>query len=449
MVTTTNETMININRIRGQTSTRTGAAGIVETTMGIGQRPPQAKPELPPDETTHDEDEWFTPFLEGYDGVNPALTIKCNDKQTSCVLDTGAGCNLIGTETLKEICPDFIGRLRPTTTRARDVRNKPVPLKGRIDMELQLGGKTTVRTTMEVVHDQDMLIIGNPLLYELDLIIIAREGLGTRSALPPNKRRNKTPVYKIYAAETYPLEKDDVVEVKVTTKEPLRTWAGDINRPFMIGAEPGEDIILHPTLSTLHPDGTLIALVDTRGLAQDTIIEKGAYIGTATADFLQAEQLVTAVMADLSDIEKAMQPPEKTVRHISATQMVEEEDALDGTDMEIEPPGFEIDGPKTGVAGKKTRKCDSMYDTERENEGATPETALLHTRNPIEREKMRELLKKHRKLFSSSNYDIGHFRCPTHQHNTQLLINSNFQHRRDCAESKTHTIGQHPDCGKI
>ena len=421
MVTTANETMVNINRIRGHTSTRSGTAGIVESTMGIGQRQQRIVHEPPPDDTTTDEDEWFTPFLEGYDGVNPALTIKCDGKQTSCVLDTGAGCNLIGTETLKEICPDFHKRLRPTTTRARDVRNIPVPLKGRIDMELQLGGRTTVRATMEVVQDQDMLIIGNPLLYELDLIIIAREGLGTRSALPPNGRRNRTPLYKIYAADTYPLEREDIVEVKVTTDKPLRTWAGDINRPFMIGTEPGEDITLHPTLSTLHPDGTLIALVDTRGLAQDTVIEKGAYMGTATADFLQAEQLVTAVMADLSDIEKAMRPPERDIRHVSATQMVEAEDTLDGADMEIEPPGFELDGPKTGVAKRKDRKCDAMYDTERENEGATPETALLHTKDPGEREKMRELLKRHKKLWSTSNYDIGHFRCTIPRNNNQLL----------------------------
>ena len=394
--------MTNINRLRSHTSTRSGAAGIIEATAGIGQRPVQKETAPKEKEPKSENNEWFAPFLEGYDGVNPALKIKCNGKTTTCVLDTGAGCNLIGTDTLTEIYPNFRATMRTTSTKARDVRNRPVPLAGKIELEILLGGNTPKRVTMEVVQDQDMLILGNPLLYDMDLVIIAREGLGTRAALPPGGARKRTPVYKIYATETQPLERDDVVEVRVSTNKPLRTWAVDVNRPFLIEAGPGDDTPLHPTLSTLHPDGTLLALVDTRGLAHDSILEKGAYLGTATADFNEAEQLVTKVMADLTDIEKDL-------RHISATQMMEEEDTLDGADLEIEPPGFELDGPKTGVARKKENPAYTKYDTERENEGATPETAMLHTRDPREREKMRELLKRHRNLFSKSNYDIGHF----------------------------------------
>ena len=402
LTTTATETVTNINRLRSHWSTRTGAAGIVESTTGIGQRPTQEKASPAKEETAPDNNGWFTPFLEGYDGVNPAINIKCNGNTTTCVLDTGAGCNLIGTDTLQELCPSFHNKLRPTNTKARDVRNKPVPLAGKIELEVILGGNNPKTVTMEVVQDQDMLIIGNPLLYDEDLIIIAREGLGTRTAIPSGGVRKRTPVYKIYATETQPLERDDVMEVKVSTNQPLRTWAVDVNRPFLIGAEAEGDTPLHPTLSTLHPDGTLIALVDTRGLAQDTVLEKGTYLGTATADFTEAEQVVTKVMADLTDIEKEL-------RHISATQMIEGEDTLDGSDMEIEPPGFELEGPKTGVARKKRNPADTKYDTERENEGATPETAMLHTKDPQEREKMRKLLKKHRDLFSKSNYDIGHF----------------------------------------
>ena len=404
LATTTTETTTNINRLRSHTSTRSGAAAIVEATTGIGQRPIREEP-IPKDyKASPDDDGWFTPFLEGYDGVNPALRIKCNGKTTTCVLDTGAGCNLIGTDTLHEICPNFHDNMRTTTTRARDVRNKPVPLAGKIELEVVLGGNNPKRVMMEVVQDQDMLILGNPLLYEEDLVIIAREGLGTRTALPSGGVRKRTPVYKIYTTETQPLERNDVVEVRVSTDKPLRTWAVDINRPFLIGADPVEtqDTPLHPTLSTLHSDGTLIALVDTRGLAQDTVLEKGTYLGTASADFTQAEQVVTKVMADLTDIER-------DIRHVSATQMIEGEDTLDGSDMEIEPPGFELEGPKTGVARRRRNPGETKYDTERENEGATPETAMLHTKDPREREKMRELLKKHRNLFSRSNYDIGHF----------------------------------------
>ena len=85
--------------------------------------------------------------------------------------------------------------------------------------------------------------------------------------------------------------------------------------------------------------------------------------------------------------------------------MIRDQTPWDGLDMEVEPPGFEWDGPKTGSA--RCKGAESKYDTERENEGATHETAVLHTQDPEERKKIRELLKKHRNLFSKSNYDIG------------------------------------------
>ena len=136
LATTTTETTANINRLRSHTSTRSGAAGIIETTTGIGQRPVQEEVAPTKKEDNPNDNGWFTPFLEGYDGVNPALRIKCNGKTTTCVLDTGAGCNLIGTDTLRDICPNFHTEMRTTTTRARDVRNKPVPLAGKIELEV-------------------------------------------------------------------------------------------------------------------------------------------------------------------------------------------------------------------------------------------------------------------------------------------------------------------------
>ena len=398
---TTSETIINLNRLRGHTSTRTGRGGIIEATMGFGRRPhPQRGP---PDETAGPGKAagWFLPFMEGYDGTDPAVALHCNGVPTSCVLDTGAGCNLVGTDALAELMPDYRDHMTPTHTRARDVRDLPVPLAGKVRLSLQLGETTKIETTFEVVEDKDLLILGNPFLYDQDLVIIAREGFGTRSALPPARPSRKATTYALYAAEDTLLDRDDVTTIRVTTGTPRRKWSADINKPFLVesGEDPGHPT-LHPTLSSMQNDGTMIALINTRGLAQDVAIEKGALIGTATTEYEQAEQLVTAVMADLIDVEKE-------IRHVTASQLVEDHTSWDGMDMEVEPPGFEWDGPKNGTAGCK--KAEKQYDTERENEGATPETAVLHTRDPKEREKVRRLLEKHRNLFSKSNYDIGHF----------------------------------------
>ena len=392
----TRDTWNQINRVRSHRTTRSGAAGIIESTCGLGGKAQISKNQP---KGWEEPDTWFTRFIEGYDGSNPAAQIECNGTETTCVLDTGAGCNLIGTDTLNELIPDYKRHMRPTKTRARDVRDKPVPLLGTIRVDLKLGGQNLIETEMEIVQDKDLLIIGNPLLYEHDLLIVAREGFGTRNAIPSTPKARNTKVFPIYAAETIPLERDDVTEVRVTTNTPKRTWSQSINRAFLVSAEEEEaDWTVHPTISSLDADGTMIALIDTTRMPQDTIIEQGTRIGTASTNFGQGEHLVTAVMADLTNLEKVL-------RHVSADQMLEPDGTLDEKDLEIEPPGFERDGPKPGtIRGKGTK-----YDTERENEGGTPETATLHTRDPVEREKVRKLLQKHRNLFSKSNYDIGHF----------------------------------------
>ena len=395
------DTITNLNRLRSHKTSRRGAAAAVEATTGLGSKPTNGTPQP----TQQDETEgWFTSFLEGYDGEDPAIRLLCNGKPTTGVLDTGAGCNLIGTETLAEVMPDYEPHIRPTTTRARDVRNREVPLRGRIQISLCLGGHTTTEVPMEVVQDQDLLIIGNPLLYQQDLVIVAREGVGTRSAIANyTKSQARKSTYKIYAAETKHLDKDDVTEIRTTTMLPTRTWAGDINKAFMIDPlDSNPDWEIHPALSTMHHDGTMIALVDTRGAALDTVVEKGEYLGTASTDFEEAEKLVTSVMAHMTELQKE-------IRHVAASQMVQPDDPLHDTDMEIEPPGFELDGPKPGYAERKRMDNNSKYDTERENQGSDPETATLHTQDPEERAKMRKLLIKHRGLFSKSNYDIGHF----------------------------------------
>ena len=391
------ETWTQINRIPSHRTTRRGAAATIEATSGFGGRPEKSEDAS---EEWEQEKEWFTPFIEGYDGTNPAAYIECDGQPTACVLDTGAGCNLIGTETLKELMPHYKETMKPTKTRARDVRDKPVHLAGAVTMTVKLGGSKRIQVELEVVPDTDLLIIGNPLLYEEDLVIVAREGFGTRKALPTSAAR-KARTFPIYAAEEVPVEQGDLTEVKVTTRAPKRTWVNSINRAFLVTAEADEsNWKVHPTISAMHTDGTMIALVDTTRAAQAVTIEKGARIGTATTEFREGEDLVTAVMADLVNVQREL-------RHVSASQMVEPSDDLDEEDMQIEPPGFELDGPKPGTV--KDPNSAGRYDTERENEGGTPETATLHTRDPKQREAVRKLLQNHRNLFSRSNYDIGHF----------------------------------------
>ena len=399
LMRSTLETWAQINRVHSHRTTRTGAAGAIESNSGWGRRAQCTETDVG---QGGDREEWFTPFIEGYDGTNPAAIVECNGTTTTCVLDTGAGCNLIGTETLEELMPEYRHLLQPTKTRARDVRDRPVPLAGIIKMSLRLGGTRQIQTEMEVVAGKDLLIIGNPLLYQEDLTIVAREGFGTRRAVPTHPKVRSTMVYPVYAANTVPVEQGDVVELRVTTNTPKRTWSSALNRAFLISSDGDDegDWKVHPTLSTLHKDGTMVALIDTTSLPQETVIEKGTRIGTATTDFDGGEDLVTAVMADLVNLEKDL-------RHVSADQMLQQEDGWNEEDLEIEPPGFELDGPKPGNIHRKREG--NKYDTERENEGGTPETATLHTRDPSERAKVRELLKKHRNLFSRSNYDIGHF----------------------------------------
>ena len=162
LMKSTLETWAQINRVHSDCTTRTGAAGTIEANSGWGSRLQYTKPDAG---QGGDREEWFTPFIEGYDGTNPAAVIECNGTTTTCVLDTGAACNLIGTETLEELMPNYRHLLQPTKTRARDVRDRPVPLAGIIKMNLKLGGTQQIQTEMEVVAGKDLLIIGNPLLY--------------------------------------------------------------------------------------------------------------------------------------------------------------------------------------------------------------------------------------------------------------------------------------------
>ena len=80
---------------------------------------------------------------------------------------------------------------------------------------------------------------GQPMVEDpaRDLLIVAREGFGTRNAIPSTPKARNTKVFPIYAAETIPLERDDVTEVRVTTNTPKRTWSQSINRAFLVSAE--------------------------------------------------------------------------------------------------------------------------------------------------------------------------------------------------------------------
>lgn len=350
---------------------------------------------------------WFTPFTNDYNGKTPIFRVELKGRTKNCLLDTGAGVNLIGGKTLQTVWPEYKRHLKPTKTRACDVREQPLTLEGKVDLELRFGDKPHIMT-FEVISHADTLILGNPFLYNRDLVVIAREGFGTRDAVPPITRRPRPTKYKVYAVKDTLLEKGNYATVQVTTNTGKRTWGQDINRSFLLGDQNTGGHEMSPTLSAMDHKGELITIVNGQDNTCDITISAGTCLGEATSNYEDGEQIVAAVMAELADIQKDMDREEK-VRHISTEQITNPDNTWDGADMDVDPPGFDMDGPQPGRIKASQIYGTSNYDTQRENKGETAETAEIHMEDPEEREKIREILKKHSKMFSRHNYDIGHF----------------------------------------
>ncbi len=129
-------------------------------------------------------------------------------------------------------------------------------------------------------------------------------------------------------------------------------------------------------------------------------IEKGTQIAQATTEYTEGEELVSEAMAEMAEIQE-------NINHISDDEIVDNGRQKQGRSADVMPPGFQLDGPQPGGISEDHGK--GKYDAERENDGGTWETAHIHFQHENHRNQVRQLLKKHQKIFSKHNYDIGSF----------------------------------------
>ena len=390
-----------LNRINIQPNTRHGRQAILESSQGIGSKQDERNTNTATI-TINNTDKWFAPFIDEYIGCNPIFKMTINNKELRCLLDTGAGVNLIGSTTLGNIMPEYRSRMTQTITKARDVQKKPVKLEGKILLTTKFGGKTH-NIEFEIITNTNTLILGNKYIYDMDALILGREGFGSRNNIHQHRPQATPKTYNIYATQDTLIEKGGSANIKCNTRTKTRQWAPDINKQFLI--DPGNNNIWtgHPTLTTINADGQMIAVLSSQIAPHDITIDEGTWIGTATTDFEDGEEIITAIMAEMSDIQTQ-------INHINAENIIGQEISIDNRDTEINPPGFELDGPKQGSIGiHRDGRIITQYDTQRENQGATPESAHIHATDKSIQSEIRRLLRKHKKMFSTHNYDIGHF----------------------------------------
>lgn len=388
------ELITRINRVTDTATTRSGFHGIIEATEGIGglQR-------LISERGPQENKEWFAPFVKEYNGKNPVIITKLEGEKIKALLDTGAQVHIIGNITLQNLLGHFSPLLRSTRTTATDVKGRPVPILGTITLEVNIGG--SVRNLIfEVIEGADTLIIGNKILYEEDLVLIGRRGIGTKRMAAEMMSTREEANLPVYVKRDIVIEKGDCKQITVNVEGPRRHWGINVNRIFLIDADELDGLQIHPTISHLTEDGELVAIVSNIDGPQDMTIEKGTRMAIATSEYEEGEQLVTETMADLASIQAE-------INHISSREIVNGEPQQQGVGADILPPGFQLDGPHPG--GITSASVKGKYDSERENEGGTWETAHIHFKNEKQNEEIRALLKKHQKIFSKHNYDIGHF----------------------------------------
>ena len=392
------DTFYRLNNIRTHTKTRDRHNGSLEATEGLGSIPQQQPQETQEKEPgTH----WFVPFLDEYEGSNPLFAITHKRTVYHCILDTGAGVNLMGAETAHKMMPDYKKRLTPTTTEARNVSGKKVPLLGKLKINLSFGGQEHKDMIFEITSEGNTLIIGNPFLFDNDVHISVRHGFGTRltQSQQPSSYKHKT--IPIYSTQDIWLDKGGITTSTVRPKLPHREQILDINRPFLTSDHQLDNgATLINSISALTADGTLIATIHNNHGPTAITIKAGTYLGQATTDIEDGEHLVTSVMADLADIQTQ-------INNIPTQDIVGPNVNMDGIDTEILAPGFDIQGPCSGGVRLPNKK--PSYDTERENQGDSIEDARIHATTDKARREIRKLLRKHKSMFSTHNYDIGHF----------------------------------------
>lgn len=387
-----NTMIARVNKILDNATTRKGVHGIIEAGEGIG-----GIPEMSTKATT--KTEWFVPFVDEYRGRNPVLVVELERRKVKALLDTGAQVHIIGNITLENLMGDFSPLLRSTRTTATDVKGRPVPILGTTTLEVTMGDSTR-SLVFEVIEGADTLIIGNKILYDEDLVLIGRKGIGTRLRAGEMLQETETTNITVYAKQDELIEKGDCKKTTVKVKGPRRHWGLHVNKIFLIDGNDIEGLQIIPTISHLNEEGELMAILNNENGTQDVTLEKDTPIATATTDYMEGEKLVSETMAELAAVQA-------TINHISATEVVNGDQPTHGIGADVQPPGFQLDGPQPGGLTQPMRR--GKYDSERENEGGTWETAHIHFKEDKHKQEVRSLLKKHQKMFSKHNYDIGHF----------------------------------------
>ena len=393
-ITSREEMLAKINRIVESGTSRTGVRGIIEATTGIG-----GTQESGTTRGNTAKQEWFVPFVEEYKGRNPVIIGELERRRVRALLDTGAQVHIIGNITLQNLLGDFSPLMRSTRTTATDVKGRPVPIMGTTILEVNLDGSTR-NLAFEVIEGADTLIIGNKILYDEDLVLIGRKGLGTKSMAAKLLSDMEEATISVYATQDELIERGDCKRITVRVKGPRRNWGVQVNRIFLIDSGDLEGLQFNPTISHLNEEGELVAIVSNEDGTQDITIEKGTMIAKATTEYDDGEELVTETMAELAAIQA-------DINHISASEIVQGERMTHNTSTDVMPPGFQVDGPQPGGLPQGTTR--GKYDSERENEGGTWETAHIHFKEDKHIQDVRSLLHKHQKMFSKHNYDIGHF----------------------------------------
>jgi transposase InsO family protein len=434
-------TLDKLNRVTTDTTTRTGRHAILEATEGIGGNPTQAadhsqpKPEHPQPATSPTprglENKWFANFVDEYRGRNPVFHMKMGrsgNNTLRTLLDTGAACNLIGEETLKNT--GIIHTIHPTNRKASDVRGRPVELTGITTLECHIGG-TRFDIEFEIIKGGDVLILGNEFVYNNDLVIIARSGFGTRNFLPATPTRAAaTQEFDVIACWDTLIEQGDCSLIRVKTRTPKRQWAVHINRVFLIDGEPVEGLEIIPSLSAMNMEGELTVLISNEDGTQDITIPKGCILARASTQFQDGETIVAAIMAEMAEIQDVQ------INRVESTHILGNTDPTRCIDGDIQPPGFEYDGPKTG----------SKYDPERENDRqVTVENTVIHLEPKHLKDRVRKSLQKHKGLFSTHNYDIGHYSINGRVQKVKLKVSDTtpiVEKYRSLSPAKREAAGQ-------
>ena len=163
-------------------------------------------------------------------------------------------------------------------------------------------------------------------MYNNDIRIVSRKGFGTFDGLDNNSLKDKIS-FPVFAAENLSIEKNEAVPIQVRSKMSRREWMPLVNRPFLTtDFQTDEGLTLQPALSAMSSSGTLVACIANTQNAMDTLIEEGTYLGMATTEFSDGENLVSYIMADFADIHDKLTEKELNIDRIPIEEIIKNQE---------------------------------------------------------------------------------------------------------------------------